>query len=42
VVYAERLQGAPLSEAELRYLGSSAPAWARWYAEFARRVPAPS
>lgn len=42
VVYAERLQGAPLSEAELRYLGSSAPAWARWYAEFSKRVPAPS
>ncbi len=40
VVYAERLQGAPLSEAELRYLGSSAPAWARWYAEFAKRAPA--
>ena len=40
VVYAERLQGGPLSEAELRYLGSSAPAWARWYAEFVKRVPA--
>ena len=37
VVYAERLQGAPLSAAELRYLGSSAPAWARWYAEFVKR-----
>jgi len=35
--YAERLQGAPLSAAELRYLGSSAPAWARWYAEFVKR-----
>ena len=40
VVYAERLQGGPLSAAEISYLGASAPAWGRWYAEFVKRQPA--
>jgi hypothetical protein len=40
VTHAQRLQGAPLTAEEQRWLGTSAPAWARWYADFVKRSPA--
>jgi HEAT repeat protein len=40
VTHAERLQGRPLSPEEIRALGASAPAWARWYADFVQRESA--
>jgi HEAT repeat protein len=38
--HAATLQGAPLTPAQVQHLGTSAPAWAQWYAQFIRSAPA--